>query len=173
SYTEGLGIKPTSEVLHSLIDIVSKNGCMLLNISPKADGTIPEDQRKVLLDIGRWLKVNGEAIYDTRPWTRFGEGPTRLKKGGHFIKEVTYSAKDIRYTRSKDDLTLFAITLGVPISESTIILRSVHSRVKNVTLLGSDQKLEWQPSKEGLQITMPKQTPNDMALVFRIKKSFE
>jgi alpha-L-fucosidase len=173
SYTEGLEIKPAREVLHSLIDIVSKNGCMLLNISPMADGSIPDNQRKVLLELGEWLKVNGEAIYGTRPWSRYGDGPTKLERGGHFIKEVAYTAEDIRYTRTKDDLVLYAITMGVPAAGSTIVLSSVKGKARAITMLGSEAKLVWERGTEGLKITMPDKAPNNMALVFRIDRSFE
>ncbi len=115
-YTNDLTIKTFPQVLHVLIDIVSKNGQLLLNISPKADGTIPEVQREVLLDIGKWLKVNGDAIYGTRPWMLFGEGATRLKRGGGFTHHASgylkYTAQDIRYTRKGD--TLYIIPLGWP-----------------------------------------------------------
>jgi len=114
-YTRGLKIKSTEEVLHSLIDIVSKNGVLLLNISPKADGTIPENQRKVLLEIGAWLRTCGEAIYGTCPWKVFGEGPTRLERGGAFIRwRGRYKPEDIRYTQTKDGKVLYAISLGWP-----------------------------------------------------------
>ena len=64
--------------VHDLVDVVSKNGALLLNIGPKSDGTIPAPEVEMLLEIGKWLKINGEAIYDTRPWKTFGEGPNSL-----------------------------------------------------------------------------------------------
>ncbi|MCF7669816.1 MAG: alpha-L-fucosidase [Verrucomicrobia bacterium] len=147
-YTRDLTIKPTEEVLHSFIDIVSKNGVLLLNISPKADGTIPENQKRVLLEIGEWLKVCGEAIYNTRPWEVFGEGPTRIGKGGAFIRwSGRYSSKDIRYTRSKDGKTLYAVILGWP--EDDVELSAVNigeaeaEAGARIEMLGYDEPLEF------------------------------
>lgn len=174
-YTDSLEIKPTRTVLHSLIDIVSKNGCLLLNISPKADGTIPENQKKVLLEIGRWLAINGESIYNTRPWTHFGEGPTRLEKGGGFIKEPSYTAQDIRFTRSKDDLILYVTLMGWPGAGEKITVQSIQSRffkIKNVSMLGSNEAVPWELAKKGLVLTMPSKAPSDMAVVFRVEKTF-
>ena len=122
---EVLDFKTTGELVDVLVDIVSKNGCMLLNIGPRADGTLPEKGKALLRGIGEWLKLNGEAIYGTRPWLVFGEGPTRLK-GGAFSEEQDrrgYTAQDLRFTQSKDGKTLYVIVLGWP--ERPFTVRSV------------------------------------------------
>jgi alpha-L-fucosidase len=146
-YTEDLQIKPTAEVLHSLIDIISKNGVLLLNISPMADGTIPDNQRKVLEELGAWLEVCGEAVYNTRPWLVYGEGPTKMGRGGAFIRfSGEYTPADIRYTRSKDHKVLYATSLGKP--EGKLVLRSLNvknadGRKGEVSMLGYDRPLEY------------------------------
>ena len=109
-YTQGIGYYSTTQMLHSLIDRVSKNGNMLLNISPMADGTIPQEQRTVLLGIGDWLRRFGESIYSTRAWSVYGEGPTKAG-GGAFTAPLTGTNADFRYTRSKDSTVLYAIIL--------------------------------------------------------------
>jgi len=174
-YTKHLRIKSTDEVLDTLIDIVSKNGVLLLNISPKADGTIPEEQQKVLLGIGEWLSKYGEAIYNTRPWLVFGEGPTRLKKGGHFVKmKGGYTPQDVRFTRKGN--TVYAAALGWPGEGRQLVLKSFAKvklkgdlKVIKVSLLGSDEAVSWKWHDQGLALTTPKQKVDDMAVVFKIE----
>ena len=82
-FYNGMKSRSAKAIVEMLMDIISKNGCLLLCVSPKPDGTIPEDQVETLLNIGKWLDINGEAVYDTRPWIISGEGPTLLKEDGH------------------------------------------------------------------------------------------
>jgi len=174
-YTHDLKIKSTRYVLGVLIDIVSKNGQLLLNISPKADGAIPMNQQKVLLGVGQWLKKNGEAIYGTRPFVVFGEGPTRLKKGGEYAREkLNYKPEDIRFTTKGN--TVYAIQLGWPGPKHETLLKSFSQnqrrqslKIKSVTMLDSDEKIAWSLRQDGLAVTSPLSPPHDMAVVYKIQ----
>lgn len=145
-YTDDLKIKPASEIIQVLADIVSKNGILLLNISPRADGVIPDDQQNVLREIGAWLHSSGESIYETRPWETSGEGPTKISKGGHFVDRVQYTPRDIRYTRSKDGKWLYAIVLGMPPGPSIVLhsVKAAHGATGPALLLGSGSELRWE-----------------------------
>lgn len=174
-YTDSLKVKPTHVVVHSLIDIVSKNGQLLLNISPKANGTIPENQRQVLLEMGEWLAANGEAIYETRPFVVYGHGPTTAGKGhfGGIALDKGYTAQDIRYTRKGN--TVYALQLGWPGSQETTLLEGFaatdgnqHFDVQSVEMLGADSEVKWEMTDKGLQVTTPDTAPNEMAVVYKI-----
>lgn len=164
--------KSAADLLPELIDIVSKNGCLLLNVGPKPDGTIPEEAQKTLLDMGRWLEVNGEAIYRTRPWKTYGEGPHRLN-GGQFgeRKSVRFTGADIRFTRNRD--AIYAIALAWPGGEQKINSLGSNSGVPKeqiaaVTLLGIDQPLEWNQSADALTVKTPAQKAEEIAYAFKI-----
>ena len=176
-YTEDLPIKEAKDVLHVLIDIVSKNGVLLLNISPMADGSIPDNQKDVLLSMGDWLSKYGEAIYETRPWYTFGEGPT-VEPEGHFqnheeFLKIKYSAKDIRYTTKGN--AIYAIVLGHP-EEKSLQLKSFAVehlpsvvKIKKISSLETGESLKWDFNEEGLKINIPNQLKNTMAQVFKIE----
>ncbi len=172
-YVKNLKLKSASYLIHELIDIVSKNGVFLLNISPKASGIIPEAQKERLLEMGRWLKKNGEAIYGTRPWKVFGEGPTRLEKGGSFVKKLHYTPQDIRYTKKGDNV--YAIELGWPGANNKIILSAwaknkinPNLKIKGISAIGSKQPIHWKWNNDGLVITTPSIAPNKIAIVYKI-----
>jgi len=175
-YTENLQIKSAIDHLHILIDIVSKNGILLLNISPRADGTIPDDQRKVLLEMGAWLSRYGEAIYDTRPWYTFGEGPTREpeKENHGTFQNVIYSAKDVRYTTS--GAKVYALFLGKPEAGSEVLLKSFSAQssgrefqVQAVSIAGGDEDLDWVLDDKGLRVRLPSGGLDSMSTVLKIE----
>ena len=145
------------EFITALIDIVSKNGNLLLNIGPKADGTIPEEAKNILETIGAWLSTYGDAIYATRPWVVYGEGET--ENSGDTYQ---YKGSDIRFTKSKDDKKLYITALGTPendnITVKTLNKRSWDtSEVDEICLINGKERtpLKWKQSENALEISLP------------------
>ncbi|MEW2046141.1 alpha-L-fucosidase [Streptomyces sp. NPDC005476] len=166
-YTQGIGYYSSQQMLHSFIDRVSKNGNVLLNIAPMADGTIPQAQKDILLGMGDYLKRFGESVYSTRAWTVYGEGPTKMG-GGAFTTPTAGTAQDIRFTRNKAGNVLYATVLGWPGSSLTIKTLSSDrinlASLTSVKLLGStagtyiDLPTPTQTSS-GLTVTLPSSAP--------------
>lgn len=158
--------------IHSLIDIVSKNGCLMLNVPPDHDGRINDRAKKILTEIGDWLEINGEAIYYTRPWKIFGEGPTKpdllLKKVRY--RDVKYTKEDIRFTRSKDGKSIYAIILGWPQSGQVSIeaLNEESKNIKSLSMLGHEGMLDWEETENGIRIKLPYDNPCKHAYTIKI-----
>jgi alpha-L-fucosidase len=178
-YTEGIGYYSKEQILHAFIDRISKNGNMLLNISPRADGTIPLEQKDVLLAMGAWLKKYGEAVYATRAWEKYGEGPTKMGAAyGIMATPKAGTAKDIRYTRSKDNTTLYAILLGWEKGQKEVMLKSLASdridckNLKSVELInggaGKYLPLTFKQDADGLIIDLPERSFEEMAYVLKL-----
>jgi alpha-L-fucosidase len=158
-------------VLDQLIDIVSKNGNLLLNIGPRSDGTLPEPVQQVLLDVGAWLTINGDAIYGTRPWRVYGEGPTKVASGSFHDSEIAnYTAEDFRFTTKGD--VLYAIGLAWPTNGEAVIHSLAQTAggepVQSVALIGSDAKLRFEQRADGLHVQLPAQAPAKYAYVLRM-----
>jgi alpha-L-fucosidase len=170
-YIENDTFKSPEFVVDQLVDIVSKNGNLLLNIGPRSDGTIPEPVQQVLLDVGAWLTINGESIYGTRPWRVYGEGPTKAAAGSFHDTDVQkYTAEDFRFTTKGD--VLYAIGLAWPAGGEAIVhslAGAIGSEpVQEVALLGGPAKLQFEQRADGLHVQLPAEPPAKFAYALRI-----
>jgi alpha-L-fucosidase len=168
----------------SLIDLVSRGGVFLLSLTPRGDGSIPDEEVAIMKGIGRWMKVNAEAIHATRPWTVYAEGPTRMEstktsKSGKLLPNWEYrhdfTAQDIRFTRSKDGKTLYAIALNWP-EDGRMVIKNLKAgsehypqEINSISMIGSDEPIKWNRTAEGLEVTFPKEKPCDWAFALKIK----
>ena len=163
-------------MIQQLVDIVSKNGNLLINIVQTPEGDLEPDMLKSLDEIGAWIAINGEGIYGTRPWKVYGEKPAdavEIKAGNFNEGKVKYTARDIRFTASKDGKTLYAFCLGVPDSEIRIVSLGKNSKladkkVASVQLLGGNSKAEWQQTADAMVIQKPALAPHTAALAYKI-----
>jgi len=177
SFTENNDFKKPEDIVRDLADIVSKNGCLLLNVGPQADGTITEEERAVLQGIGGWLKQNGEAIYESTCWQWFGEGPSNIREGAFTDNtSMQYSSEDFRFTYK--DCVLYAISMQYPKNgQLNIVSLGLGSGqtgtgdfdILDVSLLGYNNPVEYERSKEGLSVRVKGEIDTEYPVCFAIR----
>jgi alpha-L-fucosidase len=164
--------KSAPEIVGELIDVVSKNGALLLNIGPGPDGTITHQEKALLREVGRWLRVNGEAIYSTRPWLVFGEGPTVQALGSFSDTAPTeWTAEDVRYTsREHDVYASFFVWPGksAVLRSFSSLLRIHDGTVTSVSVLGHGP-VPWTIDGLGLRVEFPDSRPDTISPVVKIE----
>ena len=160
-------IKDAPTVIHTLADVVSKNGNLLMNFPQRGDGSLYPECEEVLDELAKWMPVNGEAIFGTRPWTTFGEGPTVIEKKVMNEPMQPMTWQDIRYTTKGN--VIYAICLGIPQAEIKMTaMAGMGDKIKNVELLGSSEKVNWKVSADGLVIQPSEHWPCDDAVTYKI-----
>lgn len=172
-WTTELECYPANNLIDDLVDIVSKNGCLLLNLAPHPNGTIPDNQKERLKEMGKWLKLNGEAIYESRPWFVYGEGPTETKVG-HLadMKFDGFGEGDIRFTTR--DGQLYAIALGWP-NDGTLEIEALsgsryNTEIKSVEMIGHTGSLKFEKTRDAFVVEFPDQKPCDHAFVLKLSR---
>jgi alpha-L-fucosidase len=168
-------------MIRFIIEAIARDGNVALNICFRPDGSLDDACEEMLLAVGRWMEVNGEAVYGSRAWTRLGEGETeadgklRTLPGGslrHKHAEFTFSTKDFRFTVGKNG-ALYAFCMTVPTAGEKLLITSLakgdYSRIRKVSLLGYSGRLKWRQTADGLEITYPKEAKAETAVTFRIE----
>ncbi len=169
-YNKNWKFRPVSWTIHMLVDIVSKNGNLLLNIVQRPDGSLDPEVEQQLADLAIWINIHGEAIYGTRPWLVYGEGAVKTK-GGNFKEDFKYTAKDIRFTTKGG--TLYATALGWPVDGKLVVksLAEPAGKITSIALLGSSAKLDWQQTATGLVVQMPAEKVSEFTATLKITGS--
>lgn len=166
--------KTVRQVVHQLIDIVSKNGNLLLSIPVRGDGSIDELEVAFLEGMAEWIKINGEAIYGTRPWKVYGEGPTQVRSGMFNENKTRFTSEDIRFTQKNG--FLYAFIMGWP-EDKYVVIKTLATdseyldgnKITDIHLLGYNGKLDWTQNEHGLRIKLPESQPCQHAVVFKIQ----
>jgi alpha-L-fucosidase len=165
--------KSVGQVVRMLVNIVSKNGNLLLSIPVRGDGTIDEDEVAFLEGMSGWINVNSEGIFGSRPWKIYGEAPAKGASGMFNANRMQFGAEDIRFTIKGG--ALYAFLLGWPGEKATVIkslaTTSPHlagQKISSVSLLGFDGKLDWSQDEEGLKVKMPAQPPSENVVTLKI-----
>ena len=180
-YTDDLDYKTGREIIITLADTVSKNGNLLLNIGPKADGTIADGDRQILKEVGAWMKVNKEAVEGAAPWRISMEGSGNIEDGSFHEKKVEYTSRDYRFTCA--DGAVYAICLACP-EDGNFLIKSFasspdpssitanrapfHGVVRQADILGYDGEISWYADPEGLHVSAPG-LESDYPVVIRIR----
>jgi len=166
-YNRDWKFRPVSWVIHTLVDNVSKNGNLLLNVVQRPDGSLDPEVEQMLAELAAWSAVHGEAIFGTRPWLVYGEGAVTAE-GGSFKEEFKYTAEDIRFTTK--GATLYAIALGWPADNKLVVKSLAESagKIAGVSLLGTDGKLNWKQTADGLIVALPNVKVSEYTCALRI-----
>ncbi len=171
-YTKDNKFKKSRQIICDLIDIVSKNGMLLVNLGPKPDGTFTDEENAVLKELGQWLKVNGEGIYGTTPWKHFGEGKTN-NKGGYFsdYNETAYTEKDFRFTYKNSTLYAFQMRPCGKIVKIKSLKKEGHHDylLGNISVLGENEIVKTERNDKFLKIVLKEAPKGDLPLVFKIE----
>lgn len=183
-YIDGLILRNAGELIRELVDCVSKNGGYMLNIAPRADGSIPEDQQLRLLQMGEWLHTNDEAVYGSRPWIKYGEGPTaepvRERDPSRGVTNgmlKVYTSQDMRFTQlpgADGSYTFYAVLFAWPADGNVTITSlpasatTVAGEIETVSLLGNPQPVKFKRDSTGLHVALPPWKPSDFANVLKI-----